>query len=58
MMKVPTIGLGVSYLTTHQNQYDKLLAAMIDKQIPVDDTNLDYWFEDIFNDAKKGRCNA
>ncbi len=43
LMKVPTTAIGKCWLNHHRGDKEKLLAALIDKQISVGDINLDYW---------------
>lgn len=43
LMKVPTTAIGKCWLNQHKGNKEKLLAALIDLQIPVGETNLDYW---------------
>jgi len=43
LMGVPTEAIGNCWLKQHKGNKQKLLAALIDKQIPVGENNLDYW---------------
>jgi len=43
LMKVPTTAIGKCWLNQHKGNKEKLLAALIDRQIPIGSTDLDYW---------------
>jgi hypothetical protein len=43
LMGVPTIAIGNCFLSKHRGHETQLLAALIDRQIPVGEINLDYW---------------
>lgn len=43
MMGIPTESIGDGFLKTHADKKRQLLAALVDKQIPVGKTDLDYW---------------
>ena len=45
MMGVPTTALGDGFLTAHQGREHKLLAALVDRQIPVGSTDVRRWVE-------------
>jgi len=45
LMGVPTIAIGKCLLSKHRGNEKNLLAALVHKQIPVGETNLDYWLE-------------
>lgn len=47
LMGVPVKSVGGGYLRAHESQTEVLLAALSDKQIHVDEKELDYWFGDI-----------
>jgi hypothetical protein len=47
MLGAPTTSLGIGYVNSHTDRVDKLLAALIDKQIPVGSDKLDKWFGTI-----------
>ena len=47
LMGVPVKSIGGGYLKAHENDTERLLAALADKQIPVGETDLDYWFEKV-----------
>lgn len=51
MMGVPTKAIGRGYLTGRDGNFDKLLAALVSKQIPVDRTDLDFWVRGIVDSA-------
>ena len=46
---VPVISEGNSLLNKHSDQINKLLAAMVDRQINVQQQNLDYWLNEYSN---------
>lgn len=43
LLGVPTEAIGHCWLRYHKSKKDQLLAALVDKQIPVGEDNLDYW---------------
>jgi len=45
MMGVPTTALGDGFLTAHRGRERKLLAALVDRQIPVGSTDVGRWVE-------------
>jgi len=47
LMKVPTVAIGNCWLRQHKGNEEKLLAKIVDMQIPVSETNLDYWLKDL-----------
>jgi hypothetical protein len=51
LMKVPTIAVGRSLLSVHQNR-DRLLAALVDRQIPVLSNKLGYWVKPILKNLR------
>lgn len=48
MLGAPTIALGEGLVKKHSNNIEKLLAALVDIQIPINETNLDKWLLPIF----------
>lgn len=50
LQNVPTISIGDGFISAHINRTEKLLAALIDKQIPVGEDNLDYWLKEYINE--------
>lgn len=52
MMGVPTEAIGDGFLSAHKDHPQKLLAAMVDKQIPIFETNLDRWVDNFLNGMK------
>jgi GT2 family glycosyltransferase len=54
LMKVPCIASEACYLSAHNGQVERLLAALADKQIPVGETELDYWFAPILGESRIG----
>jgi hypothetical protein len=44
LLGVPTESIGDGFLKAHPGKQELLLAALVDKQIPVTATNLAYWF--------------
>lgn len=55
MLGVETHGIGLNYLTNRENCNERLLAALVDKQIPVNDVYLDYWLVDLLQKAIENR---
>ena len=57
---IETISEGESLLNRHSHQVKKLLAAMIDRQAHVNETDLSYWLRTYsnfaFDDRKSKRC--
>jgi len=47
LMGVPVEVIGDGYLRAHAEEWQKTLAAMADRQIPVSSSDLDYWLKDI-----------
>lgn len=45
LMGIPTIALGSGLLKRHKGDERRLLAALIDKQIPVAEENVGYWLQ-------------
>lgn len=45
---VPVEAIGEGFLKQHKGNHEKLLAALVDRQIPYDSTDLDYWLMPIF----------
>lgn len=45
LMNAPTQAIGNGFISAHKHQSNKLLAALIDKQIPISTTNMQYWVE-------------
>lgn len=43
LMKVPTTAIGRCWLNKHKDNKEKLLAALVEKQIPINEINLDKW---------------
>lgn len=50
LMNVPTKAIGNCWLSKHKGNEERLLAALVDKQIPINETDLDYWFGKYLND--------
>ena len=46
-MGVPTKAIGDGFVKAHEGNEETLLAALVDLQIPVEETNLDYWLKRI-----------
>lgn len=44
----PVEAIGDGFLKAHAHQKDKLLAALVDRQIPVGEADLDYWLKPAF----------
>ncbi|MBD3407261.1 MAG: hypothetical protein GF411_14165 [Candidatus Lokiarchaeota archaeon] len=44
---VPVESIGDGLLRAHRGNYDKIVAALVDREIPVNTTNLDYWIRPI-----------
>jgi len=56
MMGVPTIGLGNGFIKSHQKNIKNLLAHLVDKQVPVDSDDYEYWlkeYSDFYTYEKK-----
>ena len=51
MMGAPTTALGEGFLTAHQGREHKLLAALVDRQIPVGSTQIARWVEPYLKGA-------
>lgn len=51
LMGVPVVATEACYLRAHESQTERLLAALASKQIPVKETNLDYWFERLLEET-------
>ena len=45
LLGVPTIALGNGFLRSHAHQVERLLAALVDKQVPVGSPEIGYWVE-------------
>lgn len=52
MLGVPTKALGNGLLRRHMNNRHKLLAALVDRQIPVGAKNLDYWLNPVLKESQ------
>jgi len=51
MMDVPTESIGDGLLAAHKGNEKKLLAALVDKQIPINETKLDKWFGSLLSET-------
>jgi glycosyltransferase involved in cell wall biosynthesis len=58
LMGVPVKVIGDGYFRAHPDEWQKTLAAMADRQIPVDSSDLDYWFEDVLFPKSKNRVSV
>ncbi len=45
LLGAPTESIGKGFIAAHKHQPDKLLAALVDKQIPVGEKNISYWLK-------------
>ena len=45
LLGTPTEALGDGLLRAHGHQTERLLAALVDKQVPVGSAEIDYWLE-------------
>lgn len=45
LLGAPTHSIGKGFISAHQHQLDKLLAALVDKQIPVNEKDMGYWLD-------------
>jgi len=52
---VPVEAVGEGFLKHHKGNHDKLMAALVDRQIPYNSTDLDYWLKPILDRAYKYR---
>jgi len=55
LMNVPTIAIGEGFLNKHQNNIEKLIAALWDKQAPINATDYQYWLQrytDFYKDIE------
>lgn len=43
LQKVPTLSIGKGFITKHEMNTEKLLAALIEKQIPIGSQDLEFW---------------
>lgn len=43
LMGVPTTSIGGGLMMQYKDKVEQLLAALVDMQIPIDESNLDYW---------------
>ena len=45
LLGAPVVSIGDGFLKSHKDQVEKILAAIIDMQIPIHETDLNYWVE-------------
>ena len=45
LLGAPTESIGKGFIATHHHQTDKLLAALVDKQIPIGADDMHYWLD-------------
>jgi hypothetical protein len=43
LLGAPTEALGNGFLKAHAGREELVLAALVDKQVPVNTTDIDYW---------------
>lgn len=53
LCKVPVEAIGDGFLKAHKGNHEKLLAALVNREIPVNSLDLDYWFDPILENIKK-----
>lgn len=54
LMGAPVKSVGGGYLRGHEGDVTRLLAALADKQVPVEAKNVDYWFADVLSEVMEG----
>lgn len=53
LLDVPVEAIGEGFLKRHKNNIKKIIAALVDRQIPVGERNLDYWINPIIKKIEK-----
>jgi capsule polysaccharide modification protein KpsS len=57
LMGVPTKALARGFLQAHEGQEERLLAALVERQVPVGATDISFWIE-RFSSQARATCGS